>query len=80
MRFDPEEFGWRIRVAIEEAGYTVSEAAHKMGVPHSRISEYCSGAITPPVKRIYEMVERLGLDIHTIFPANVIHHATTFEE
>jgi transcriptional regulator with XRE-family HTH domain len=75
MSFDAETFGWRIREAIEEAGYTITEAATIMGTPHSRISEYCSGAVTPPVKRIYEIVERLGLDIQTIFPANVINHA-----
>jgi transcriptional regulator with XRE-family HTH domain len=72
MSFDAEEFGKRIREAIEEAGYTVTEAANVLGTPHSRISEYCSGVVTPPVKRIYEIVERLGLDIRTIFPDNVV--------
>lgn len=78
--FDAETFGWRIRAAIEEAGYTISEAASKMGVPHSRISEYCSGSITPPVKRIYELVETLGLDVSTIFPANTVHHGAHKED
>lgn len=79
MSFDAEAFGWRIRAAIEEAGYTVTEAATIMGTPHSRISEYCSGVVTPPVKRIYDMVEKLGLDIQTIFPANVVHRGARSE-
>lgn len=76
MPFDKETFGSRIKEALFEAGYTITEAANKTGVPHARISEYCSGRITPPVARIYEIVERLGLDIQTIFPPEPINHKT----
>lgn len=74
MPFNAELFGSRIKEALTETGYTITQAANVMGVPHSRISEYCSGRITPPIPKLYELVERLGLDMHTIFPAESINH------
>jgi ribosome-binding protein aMBF1 (putative translation factor) len=63
------ELGRRLRQAREAAGWTSqTEAAKALSIPPSRLAEYEKGQRTPPVLRLVEIVQALGLDGSTVLP------------
>ena len=62
------EFGRRFKQAREVRGFTQQTAADAIGVPQPRVAEYESGIHVPPVLRLVEIIEVLGLDPSVLFP------------
>jgi transcriptional regulator with XRE-family HTH domain len=67
-RKNRKEFGHRFKDALTAAGYTQRQAALKLDIPESRMSEYCRGARVPYLHFLSEMVEVLGLEPWRIIP------------
>lgn len=63
-----EEFGRRFKAAREAAGLTQVEAAARLGIPQPRIAEYESGFRMPPLDRLTDIIEALGLNPRILFP------------
>lgn len=63
-----EEFGGRFQRARLEAGHTQKDAAWLLDVAQPRIAEYESGRVIPPLLRLVEIVEVLGLDWSILLP------------
>ncbi len=64
----PIQFGLRFRDARKAVGLTQKAAAKILDIPQPRISEYERGRVMPPMPRIMELIERLGLEPRIIFP------------
>jgi ribosome-binding protein aMBF1 (putative translation factor) len=61
-------FGERLRKAREEIGLKLHEAAETLRIKPQRLIEYETGRRLPPVLRLVEIVQALGLDPSTLLP------------
>jgi transcriptional regulator with XRE-family HTH domain len=63
-----EQFGARFKAARLAAGHTQEDAAWLLEVAQPRVAEYESGKVVPPLLRLIEVVEALGLDWSILLP------------
>jgi transcriptional regulator with XRE-family HTH domain len=63
-----EEFGRRLAAARKAAGHTQATAAERLGIPQPRIAEYEAGKVVPPLPRLIEIMDALGLSWRLVLP------------
>jgi len=57
------ELGGRICLARRSKDLTQEELAHQLGVSMMTVSRWERGQVVPPVQRLYEIADALGIQV-----------------
>ena len=69
--FDPENFGARLRRAIERAETSQSRLAEKIGQPRSRVSEWVRGKRVPRLQDVIAIATELRVSLDWLVTGTV---------